>query len=295
MHDRTALRGTMIPYVPACDPVSDSYREAERILIGHGERFLESLVRRDPGLLGRAGSFRVTENAVETIPGQGLWETADDFLGMQAFADPAQGQLVTTGVAVVAGQRRPFALRLRAEDGAVSEAEALISTDTAGHFSDVDRMLTPDVLYGAPVPPDRACDRSGLAAAADSYWNALQESDGSLARFGYRCDRFDNGKKVTNTLTTLLSPDATVHTVASCLNNTRGARPTVRGRSFPVLDVTRGVAASVVTVDFHPVPDSPRPDSGSFYMMALFKVVDNEIRSIDEIREILPLGAPLAW
>jgi hypothetical protein len=48
-------------------------------------------------------------------------------------------------------------------------------------------------------------------------------------------------------------------------------------------------------VDFHPVPHSPRPDSGTFYMVAIFKVVDNAIRSIDEIREILPLGAPQAW
>lgn len=269
--------------------------ESERVLFGHGERFLQSLVGHDPGLASLARSFRATENASETAPGHGLWATAEDFLGLQTFADPVQGQLMTMGVVVTAGQRRPFGLRLKVVKDEVTEAEAVISTDPSGHFADVDQLLAPDVLYDAPVPPDRACDRDGLVLAADSYWTALQESDGSLARFGYRCDRYDNGKKVTNTLTTLLSPDATVHTVASCLNNTRGARPKARGRRCPVVDVARGIAASVVVVDFHPVLGSPRPDNGSFYMMALFKVVDNEIRSIDEIREILPLGTPSAW
>jgi hypothetical protein len=270
-------------------------REAERMLRGHGDRFLESLVRHDPGFARWNSSFRVTENAVEIKPGEGLWDTVGDFLGLQTFVDIEQAQLVTTGVAVCAGQRRPFALRLKMADDAVSEAELLVSTDTAGHFADVDRLLAPDVLYDAPVPPERACDRDELAAVAGGYWSALGESDGSLARIGYRCDRYDNGKKVTNTLTTLLSPDATVHTVASCLNHTRGARPTVRASHFPVLDPARGVAVSTVMVDFHPVAHSPRPDSGTFYMVAVFKVVDHEIRSIDEIREILPLGTPQAW
>jgi hypothetical protein len=46
-----------------------------------------------------------------------------------------------------------------------------------------------------------------------------------------------------------------------------------------------------VVVDFHPIPNHPRPDAGAMYMMGVFKVVDGEIRIIDEIREILPLHA----
>jgi hypothetical protein len=31
------------------------------------------------------------------------------------------------------------------------------------------------------------------------------------------------------------------------------------------------------------------------YMLGLFKVVDGELRIIDEIREFLPLGASAGW
>ena len=260
-----------------------------------GEQYLQALRQGDPESVPLARHHRATENLKEVPVGAGLWRGSQAFLGVQAFADGVQHQWCCLGVAVIEGQRRPFALRLGCADGQVCEAEAVVGSDPKGHFADVDQLLRPDVLYDAPVPPARSVDRTGLQRAADSYWSALQESDGSMARFDYRCDRYDNGKKITNNLSTLLSPDAAVHTVASCVNATRGARPLARGRSYPVLDVGRGVAISLVTVDFHPVPNSPRPDNGSFYMMAAFKVVDGHIRQIDEIREILPLGVAQAW
>jgi len=260
-----------------------------------GERYLQALTQGGPARASLAQHYRATENLREVPVGAGLWQGTQAFLGLQSFADAVQRQWCCLGVVVIEDQRRPFALRLGCADGQVSEAEAVVGSDPKGHFADVDQLLRPDVLYDAPVPPSRRVDRAGLQGAADSYWSALQESDGSIARFDYRCDRYDNGKKITNNLQTLLSPDAAVHTVASCVNATRGARPLARGRRYPVLDVERGVAISLVTVDFHPIPNSPRPDSGSFYMMAAFKVVDGQIRQIDEIREILPLGVALAW
>jgi hypothetical protein len=260
-----------------------------------GEQYLQALRHGNPEQVPLAPGYRATENLSELPIGAGLWRSTQSFAGLQVFADAVQRQWCCLGVVVIEGQRRPFALRLACDDGQVCEAEAVVGSDPKGHFADVDQLLRPDVLYDAPVPPARGVDRAGLQRAADSYWSALQESDGSMARFDYRCDRYDNGKKITNNLSTLLSPDAAVHTVASCLNATRGARPLARGRRYPVLDVGRGVAISLVTVDFHPVPDSPRPDNGSFYMMAAFKVVDGRIRQIDEIREILPLGVAQAW
>lgn len=261
----------------------------------YGAAFLDSLVRRDPGVAPLGPGFRATENGEFVELGGGLWQTADDFLGIQQFADPDHGEVVSLGVAVSAGERRPYVVRLKVEGDGITEAESIVSSAGKGAFADVDQLVKPDVIYAAPVPPDRACDRDGLRQVANSYWTGLQESDGSLVPVGYRCDRFDNGRKITNSLHTLLTPDAAVHTVASCLNGTRGARPVVRERRFPVLDVALGVAVSFAVADFHPVPGSPRPDNGSFYLAAVFKVVDSEIRIMDEIREILPLASSSNW
>ncbi|KQM20806.1 hypothetical protein [Novosphingobium sp. Leaf2] len=219
----------------------------------------------------------------------------EEFPAVQIFADPLQGQGAAIGVARVAEQLRPYAARVAFAGDQIAEVEEIISTATHGHFADVDRLLLPDVLYEGQIPPERAGDRDAVRNRADSYWQALEESDGTVARFAYRCDRYDNGKKITNNLSILLSPDAAVHSPASCVSATRPARPIARNRRFPVIDTDLGIAVSFVLVDFHPAPHLDRPDCGTFYMAGLFKISDDEIRSLDEIREILPLGISEIW
>lgn len=258
--------------------------------------FLDAIEARDPAQVQLSPNFRATENGAVIRAGQGIWACSTRFAGIQSFADPLTRQVVCMGVAYVEDQARPFAQRLGlTADGAIAEAETIVSTDPKGPFADVEQLLKPDILYSAVVPPHRRADREGLQDAADRYWEGLQQSDGKIPRFNYRCDKYDNGAKTTNTLRTLLSPDAKVHTCASALNDTRAARPLSRERRFPVLDVELGLACSFVVVDFHPIVDHPRPDAGSMYMLGFFKVVDGELRIVDEIREILPLGGTSGW
>jgi len=265
-------------------------------LLGVLTDYLRAVSGGTPDAVRLHPELRSTENGEPVTVGKGLWGQGPRFAGIQSFADPHTDQVVCMGAAMIeGGQPTPFALRLLICDGMVLEAEAIVSSDSDGPFADATHLLKPDIIYSAVVPIERRVDRDGLQAAADSYWEGLEQSDGMIPRFNYRCDKFDNGAKTTNTLRTLLSPDAKVHTCASALNDTRAARPNARERRFPVLDAELGVAASLVVVDFHPIPDHPRPDAGSMYMLGVFKVVDGEIRIIDEIREILPLGASSGW
>lgn len=258
--------------------------------------YLTALTNGTPGDLALHPEFRSTENGANVRVGEGLWRLTPRFAGIQSFRDVHTGHAVCMGIVFVdGGSPQPFALRVRARDGLLLEAEAIISTDSQGHFADAAQLLKPDIIYSAVVPVERRSTREGLRAAADSYWEGLEQSDGLIPRFNYRCDKFDNGAKTTNTLRTLLSPDAKVHSCASALNDTRAARPLARERRFPVLDTELGVAASLVVVDFHPIQGHPRPDAGAMYMLGVFKVVDDEIRIIDEIREILPLKASSGW
>lgn len=264
-------------------------------LLGHMDAYLSAVAAGEPKMLGLSPNFRYTENGSSLDARQGLWRQAPRFEGIQSFADAETGHAVCMGVAFLHGEPRPFAQRILVRDNLVHEAESIISSDPKGHFSDVEQLLKPDIIYSAVVPQSRSVGRDGLREAADRYWEGLEQSDGLIPRFSYRCDKYDNGAKTTNTLRTLLSPDGKVHSCASALNDTRAARPIARERRYPVLDTELGVAASFVVVDFHPIPDHPRPDSGSMYMLGVFKVVDGELRNIDEIREILPLGGSSGW
>jgi hypothetical protein len=241
------------------------------------------------------GGFRFTENGAEVTDGGSWLARAESFTGLQTYADRKRSQVVVMGLASLAGTNHAFALRLAVDGGRGTEAEAVVASDRYGHFSDVQQLAHPDILYLAPVPRDRASDEAELVRVANGYWDALEAGDGSTVPVDYRCDSFHNGKRITNNLSILLSPDATVHTVESLVNGTRGARPAVHERRFPVVDPDLGVVISFTMADFHTDPSSRRPDCGSFYLATIFKIVDARIRIFDEIREILPLGTTSGW
>lgn len=263
-------------------------------LVSATQRYMAAMVAHRPADAQLAAHFRGTENGMNIAPGEGLWRSLDRFASSQTFADAESEEVVTVGALETQGALHPYALRLKVVNEEVTESELLRSSSTQGHFAAADQLLKPDVIYDAPVPSQRACrSREELRDVADRYWTALNESDGSLAKFNSRCDRYANGKKITNNLALLLSPDAAVHTPASLLTATRPARPKVLERRFPVLDIERGVALSFALVEFQ--PSGGRKDFGNFYICALVKVVDDEFRNIDHIHEIMPRGAVSGW
>jgi hypothetical protein len=245
-----------------------------------------------------AAGVPVAKEARTTLNGKtgAAWSDPIRFASAQAFADSSSGQVVMMGAAETRADLYPYAVRLRIVDDRITEVEALLSSSNRGHFAAAEQWLKPDVLYDAPVPPERGCkNRDDLQRLADTYWTALNESDGSLAPFGYRCDRYANGKKITNSLELLLSPDKAVHTPASLITATRIARPRVLERRFPILDVERGVVVSFAAVEFQKPPAGTRTDFGAFYICALVKLVDGEFRMVDHIHEILPPGTLSGW
>lgn len=263
-------------------------------LLSFAKDYLAAMQAHDPSRASLAPGFRGTQNGVPVLPSEDSWSCVSRFASAQMFADIDSGQVVTVGAVEVQGSLYPYALRLKVHESRIAEAEFLRSSSAKGHFADVDQLLKPDVLYDAPVPAQRACrSREELRLVADRYWTALNESDGSLARFNHRCDRYANGKKITNSLALLLSPDAAVHTPASLLTATRPARPKVLERRFPVLDLERGVSVSFALVEFK--PNAGRKDFGGFYICGVVKIVDDEFRNVDHIHEILPAGARSGW
>lgn len=267
---------------------------AREALLETAKGYCAAIVAHDPARARLAPGFRGTENAVLVAPGEGSWRDIDEFSSAQMFVDAHSGQVVAAGAVRVQGALHPYVLRLKVVERQVSEAEFLRSSSTSGHFAAVEQLLKPDVLYDAPVPSERGCrTREELRSVADRYWVALNESDGSLAKFNIRCDRYANGKKITNSLELLLSPDAAVHTPASLITATRPARPEVLERRFPVLDVERGVAVSFAVVEFR--QNAGRKDFGAFHICGIVKVVDDEFRNVDHIHEILPRGVSSGW
>jgi hypothetical protein len=264
-------------------------------LIDVARRYLDAVIAHDPRRAPLHAEARLTHNGDVVHPGQGYWRNIDRVAGETFFVDTHTAEVIVMCAAHRDAQPWPWALRLRLQDGKITESEAVLSSETKGYFTDADQMLKSDIIYDALVPPKRALDRTGLRAAADSYWDGLGSGDGDLPKFHYRCDRFQNGAKITHNMRLLMSSDAAIHTCASAINHMARSQPRVRERRYPVLDVERGVAAGFVVVDFSAVPDAGKPEAVTHYMMSVVKVVDGRLRIIDEIRQIMPVGAVSGW
>jgi hypothetical protein len=259
-------------------------------------RYLDAVIAHDPQRAPLHFETRFTHNGNAVRPGEGYWRDIERFAGETFFVDTKSAQLIVMGTAHRNAQPWPWALRLRMqEDGKIIESESVLSSEAKGYFTDADQLLKSDIIYDALVPPKRALDRVGLRAAADSYWEALESGDGDLPKFHFRCDRYQNGAKITYNMRLLMSSDAAIHTCASAIKHAARSQPRVRERRYPVLDVERGVAAGFIVVDFSAVPDAGKPEAVTHYMMSVTKIVDGRLRIIDEIRESVPLGAVSGW
>ena len=182
-------------------------------LLGIADTYLAALTAHDPSKAPLAPNARFTEQAQPLKVGEGLWRTVTQ--GPTAFklpvADPVAGQI---GVIVMlrANMPRPpgpaltavapppdppgpaavqLALRLKVENRQITEAEHLIARITSPNQLANLQTLRPGLL--APVPARERSPRNLMLLIANSYYDAIVQSDGTVAPFADDCGRRENG------------------------------------------------------------------------------------------------------
>ena len=234
------------------------------------DRLLSAMCAHDGGQAPLAAEVRYTENGQPLATGDG----GEEGERMPApwridMADPATGTAVFFGATVETGTPGMLMLRIAERAGAVAEIEAVIvRLETVGEHGGTVTMFQPRLLvpfdpagFAAPDPalPPRAqgtADASELVAAADRYFDAIEQNDSRSATFADACVRRENGVRVTG------NPDAPSFNPAvpdyrpfamECAEQIdsglfrRVSR--VRGRRHLLVDRERGLVASVALLD----------------------------------------------
>jgi len=170
---------------PACD--RDCLNEL-------ADDYVAALVAGDPGAVPLASDIAFVENITRMQPGEGLWASAA--AGPDGFAihvpDVEQQQVGFMGVMQRQGddgnQNVLVAIRLKVDDGEIVEAEHII----AG-VGNMQRLQVPRPGLLSEVPADSRQDYDDLVAIGLSYYDALDDNDGSLMPFAADCQRHENG------------------------------------------------------------------------------------------------------
>ena len=93
-------------------------------LDGMLSRFLDAVVAKDPTSAPLAIGFRQTQNSVLTPAGMGAWQTVTAIGPVQRrYFDPVTGNAAFFGVVTDGGQPAVASLRVRVENGAITEGD----------------------------------------------------------------------------------------------------------------------------------------------------------------------------
>ena len=165
-------------------------------LIGLTKTYLAAVVAHDPAKAPLANDIAFVENVTRMQPGQGLWTTAVS--GPTDFAiyvpDVTQQQAGFMGMMARRGENGEesvlVAVRLKVEGGEIAEAEHIVA---AAGGNNMQRLMTPRPGLVSDVPAASRKSHDELVRIGLSYYDALDDNDGTLMPFADDCERHENG------------------------------------------------------------------------------------------------------
>ncbi|HEX7709947.1 MAG TPA: hypothetical protein VF418_03325 [Sphingomonadaceae bacterium] len=162
-------------------------------LIKLTDDYVADLAKHSPDGLPLASTVAFVENAKPLTVGEGLWKsTTGPATKFQVHVpDPVRETAGWLGMMQVDGKPTMVAIRLKLDkDGKIAEAEHLWSEVKGPALKNVD---TPRPGLVSEVPAADRKSEADLIAIGKTYYDALDDNDGSKMPFAADCERHENG------------------------------------------------------------------------------------------------------
>jgi len=266
-----------------------SARQCDRAcLAGFITDYLDAVVAEDPTAVALADEVRFTEDTVEMEVGQGLWATASGLRDYrQDILDVREGIAASQAVLEEAGSPVLLMLRLRVEDGRVTEIESVVTRSREeGILFNVDGVESADRTVMDYIP--RASERLSRDEAiriAEFYPAGL--TIGSFvtvdAPFGPDAYRLENGG-------IMAGPGCSRPGCEDIKAQQIIGHPDLTTR---VVAVDEEMGIVLLRMNFG--------DTGSYgpgnalIVWEAFKVYGGQIHAVEAFMEIMPADAPTGW
>jgi len=279
-------------------------------LYGFLDKYLDAMKARDPSRVAWAKNIKYSENNVVMKIGDGVWGTITGLGDYNLrFADPTTGQVGFYGIVQETKATSAFSLRLKVQDGKISEAEILIhrSEGPGSPFPAVPKLVDQPALNEI-LPTEARRPRERMISTADGYWSTIQLNDGTMfTEFADDCDRIENGLLTTHNPDLLkISQVATLGCGQQFAMGHYRYDDRARDRRYPLVDEERGLVYSAAFLDHAGrlgkytltdgrVVDSPMKVPSSLCALELFKIRDGKIQRVETIFISVPYNMPSPW
>jgi hypothetical protein len=166
-------------------------------LIATVDAYLGALVAHDPSRVNLSPDVKFVENTVPMKPGDGLWKTASALpTTFKIYVpDPVSEEVGFMGVMKESDKPVELGLRLKIQDGKITQAEHLIARNLSERS--LANLQTPRPGLLSVVPPSERVPREEMLKIGLSYYEALVTSNGEAAPFADDCVRHENGMQTT--------------------------------------------------------------------------------------------------
>ncbi len=187
---------------PAPKPVSCS----RACLVGLMQKWIEALPTHSARGLPLASNVRFTEQAAAIPIGDGLFVSATEAPTTFKIylADPTSGQAGFFGVIKEWDKPILLAARIKVADGKITEVEHVIARDLRPNG--MANLVTPREGLVADVPSGHRTPRAKMLAAANAYFDSIEQDDGDVAPYADDCVRHENGMQTTTNKTPSPTP-----------------------------------------------------------------------------------------
>lgn len=292
-------------------------------LEGMVERYFDAVTENNPAALPLAADAKFTEDGQRLAIGDGLWNTMKGKGKYRLFVTDVAAQQVAVLATLYEDHRDPalstasfIALRLRVEDGMITEIEQVLARDENAAKRVEDMTVRPGLL--ATVAPNKRMSRAEMVRISDLYFTGMQQNDGKGDYpFADDCDRLENGGRSTNAPTPegQTRPDPLTSSSYSgqwsCMEQFKSGLihfvHRIRDRRFVAIDEERGLTFAFAFFD-HPggdkrtfqAPDGRTVTAGpvqpwTWGIAEIFKVEDNLIHEIEALLLRTPYGMNSGW
>ncbi|HEV7715434.1 MAG TPA: hypothetical protein VGO53_07550 [Steroidobacteraceae bacterium] len=284
-----------------------------KCLIGVADRYMAAMVTQKPQAVSWAPRVRFTENSVPLMIGDGLWGSARKKSATPLYVtDPAAGTVVWYGVVEEHDAPAYLGVRLKVEDGRISEVESAVSRKfNPGPFGDPAAYRL-DPLLDQVLPPALRQPRGRMEALVEGYYSTKQLNDGKLfTDFDTACARRDNGLDVT---------DGAGNAAVVALSAATGVKgcegqfklglykpvDRVRSRRILAVDEERGLVVATAFSDFaidrphYSTTDGTIRETQEKYpssreSVEVFKIRNGKIARVEAVSVFQPYGMRSPW
>jgi len=253
---RLASAAALSLFAPAAAQ-AQSARCDRACLEGMVSTYLNALAAHDPGRLPVTPGVKYDENDQPLALGAGEWQIAGPAGKYRhVFSDPESGQVGAITTITEHGVGAIYVVRLKVENGRISEIETQISRDALG-ASRYEKMGQPEGVWLEAVPPAQRISRDQLIAQANRYYSGMERNDpkGDYSFFDKDCNRLEHALQTTNVKT----GDAYGHSndtafaslgcEAQFQTGFLGFVTKIRERRYPVVDEERQAVLAITTFD----------------------------------------------